>query len=665
MEFRLPGVPPAELVDLHEKHALSDQEYKLAIEWATKPPTRERWALFLRDWFLVFGVLLLVAGVIVFGAYNWQALPRLQKLGILQLLIAGAWMGSRLRHPDSVEGHCLLWAASLLVGALLAVFGQIYQTGADAYSLFLGWSLLITPWCLAGRSNLLWLTQATLLNVALVLFWQQRMGAESEFFALTYAAFNGGLAFLWEKARHRETWMSPIMTDALLANGMTPLTLLACSTFWGESGSWLCLVANVAILLGLVHRFPDLVRRMAIVAFSAVTLVGAGTIRLLWELREFGFILIAIVLLALVTVAASWLRRIDARTSPQVAAEQSGPSARPDVLSVLAQNGLLEETPAPEERRGVRSAPKYISVLVALGAWLASWFFLAFVVLFISSSESGLMSIGLLLWAATILLRRHWGAKSDFAAHLCLSVNIAGQLIVLLGAALVGEWDFQVVSGLALVLQLVGLVWFSDSLGRGLFSFASVVSGGLFFGDALGGTGVSVWLLAIAYLVSRLLLGQRGWLLSRWRYWYGSVAFGWCCGLLTVVGVWGGQFQLLNENDLTAPMLLTGGLTLLAVANALRLQAPFTGVVALLVLGGLTATIPGMMAAVLVFMLAFHTRSLGASWLSILGLMVFGILYYYNLNITFLAKSLTLMASGVVLLLARLSLRAGKVRHAF
>lgn len=176
---------------------------------------------------------------------------------------------------------------------------------------------------------------------------------------------------------------------------------------------------------------------------------------------------------------------------------------------------------------------------------------------------------------------------------------------------------------------------------------------------------MSVWLLAIAYLVSRLLLGQRGWLLSRWRYWYGSVAFGWCCGLLTVVGVWGGQFQLLNENDLTAPMLLTGGLTLLAVANALRLQAPFTGVVALLVLGGLTATIPGMMAAVLVFMLAFHTRSLGASWLSILGLMVFGILYYYNLDITFLAKSLTLMASGVVLLLARLSLRAGKVRHAF
>ena len=45
-----------------------------------------------------------------------------------------------------------LIAASVLVGVLLAVIGQVYHTGADAYSLFAAWTLLILPWTLASRS---------------------------------------------------------------------------------------------------------------------------------------------------------------------------------------------------------------------------------------------------------------------------------------------------------------------------------------------------------------------------------------------------------------------------------------------------------------------------------------------------------------------------------
>jgi uncharacterized membrane protein len=47
------------------------------------------------------------------------------------------------------------------VGVLQAVFGQIYETGADSYVLFLIWALLIIGWVAIGGYAPLWLLLAT------------------------------------------------------------------------------------------------------------------------------------------------------------------------------------------------------------------------------------------------------------------------------------------------------------------------------------------------------------------------------------------------------------------------------------------------------------------------------------------------------------------------
>lgn len=671
MEFRLPGVPPADLVDLYQRRALNDREYKMAIEWATKPPARERWAGYLRDWCLVFGLILLVAGVVVFGAYNWQALPHLEKLGLLQMLLIGAWGGSRLREPGSLSFQTLLWTACMLVGALLAVFGQIYQTGADAYSLFLVWSALIVPWCLAGRSTLIWATQAVLVHLTFALYWDQRVGAGLAFFALAYAGLSGSLALLWERQRRERGWMQAGLTDALFANALTPLTVAACGAFWESDEYWLCLVANL-VLAGVVMRWRRTswpLRRLAVLVFSLTAVAAAATIRAFIEWDFLGMLLIGLALLGEVTVAVSWLRRLDREGSPLLASADRPSAPEPDLLQVLASNGLLEESPGAEERRRVRPTPGYVSALTAVGAWLSSWFFLGFVSLGLSGSESGLIVTGLLLWAGTIWGRRALGERSEFLSYLCLAVNLAGQLMVTLGMAVTGGFGSEPVLGAAFLLQLVALMWFRDRVGCGLFACASVISGGLFFWSWLGGFGLNLWLLAVAMLISRLLIGQRGWLLSRWRQWHGAVALGWCFGFFLMVGAWNSGFTWLWgigwSWDAPEPALLALGLTLLSAANAVRLQAPLTAVGGVLLLGALTFTMPGLMAALLVFMLAFHTRSQGASRLSILALLVFGVLYYYNLDLPFLAKSATLIASGLLLLVVRSALRGLVARHAF
>ncbi|MBN9401671.1 MAG: DUF2157 domain-containing protein, partial [Burkholderiales bacterium] len=85
-------------------------------------------------------------------------------LGLLVVLAAGlAWRGNRWAEP-------MAGLAALATGALLALVGQIYQTGADAWELFLAWAVLILPWLAAVRSWFLALLWAALLNLALWLF---------------------------------------------------------------------------------------------------------------------------------------------------------------------------------------------------------------------------------------------------------------------------------------------------------------------------------------------------------------------------------------------------------------------------------------------------------------------------------------------------------------
>ena len=56
---------------------------------------------------------------------------------------------------------------ALLTGALFALIGQSYQTGADPWQLFAIWAVLITPWACIARSSALWILWLMLCNISL------------------------------------------------------------------------------------------------------------------------------------------------------------------------------------------------------------------------------------------------------------------------------------------------------------------------------------------------------------------------------------------------------------------------------------------------------------------------------------------------------------------
>src|SRR5918999_490511 len=112
-----------------------------ALEIATATPDHSAWHRFLSRTLALLGTALILAGVVCFFAYNWDRLGRFGKLGLIETGIVAAALVAWWRLPR-VSGQIALTAAAVLVGPLLAVYGQTYQTGADPYGLFLTWALL-------------------------------------------------------------------------------------------------------------------------------------------------------------------------------------------------------------------------------------------------------------------------------------------------------------------------------------------------------------------------------------------------------------------------------------------------------------------------------------------------------------------------------------------
>ena len=164
---------PHQLRAFARQHHIPSEALEDGLKRIGAVATPADWLRGLGHFLLWAGLAFALAGIIFFFAYNWDDLNRFQKLGLvggmLLATIALAWY----KGFDALAGKASLIGASVLVGALLAVYGQVYQTDADAYSLYLTWTLLIAGWVYMGQSRALWLLWMVLANLSLGLWWGQ------------------------------------------------------------------------------------------------------------------------------------------------------------------------------------------------------------------------------------------------------------------------------------------------------------------------------------------------------------------------------------------------------------------------------------------------------------------------------------------------------------
>lgn len=92
------------------------------------------------------------------------------------ILLVTAWVSVKDTLSEGVR-QTLHSICGLMVGLSLAVIGQVYQTGADSYLLFLIWTLLLLPWLYRPNIGIFALVCITS-QLTLFLFFRQTFWAE-------------------------------------------------------------------------------------------------------------------------------------------------------------------------------------------------------------------------------------------------------------------------------------------------------------------------------------------------------------------------------------------------------------------------------------------------------------------------------------------------------
>jgi len=195
----------ANVGELAAELALKENAYRRAIEIANLKPEESDWRLYIDRFLMAVGVLLIVAGIVAFFAWNWADLSHFAKFALIQAGIVAAVIIAWRLKIDSPAGGSSLLVGSILVGVMLAVYGQVYQTGADPYGLFLTWALLILPWTIIGRQSGLWFLFLVLMNLTVIMYWTQVLYPPDGWWSL--AQIFGPLV-----------WLVTTVTDSKLAN---------------------------------------------------------------------------------------------------------------------------------------------------------------------------------------------------------------------------------------------------------------------------------------------------------------------------------------------------------------------------------------------------------------------------------------------------------------
>jgi len=319
------------------------------------------------------------------------------------------------RWYDALARAALL-ALGLSFGALFALYGQIYQTGADSWELFRAWALVLLPLALLGRQNGLWFCTWFIANLAFQLYYLSRALLSfddispldlpwiSHITLYSYVAVQAGCLLLREAfaayavKKHPHSWLSSrwfsrVMAAYLLLT-ITPPVVDAVFSHTNPFTMTMAMLWGITLLVGYGYyryRLTDLC--MLTLGVASVMVVGCALIAQLFSYTlsnaDIGGLFMMGVTMALWLAAAILLnlrRKLYSSRAVEIA-----PGVTSSLLSQLRQQQLLndEQVAEVENVDHADQLPWYLHAALAVGGWVAAMIIL--------------LLLGLLIYAVGLL----------------------------------------------------------------------------------------------------------------------------------------------------------------------------------------------------------------------------------------------------------------------
>lgn len=629
-------------------------------------PDAQGWLLFLRATFALAGLLSLVCGIIFFFAWNWQALPKLLKFSLLEGAIIALAVIVWWRWAQ-IGARLAVLAIGMLIGVLFAVYGQVYQTGAESWTLFRAWALALALLACFARMTTLWFFCWLVANIAFLL----RLDGWLDFpfnntLSLLYQVALLAALVVWYALKRSPDWLFRVM----LFWTLTILTLACGSKIFDDyqSVSWLSVLLWCASLLTGYWLFYRRQRDLFILTcglFSISFLLVAGVMRLLIGVDIILTLVVALVVLCLCAAQASrWVVKWRAQNPDGLAPDDNAELQH--LWQRLQQQSLLtpQQVAHLQHDKG-NELPWYVHVALVISGWFAG--IIAFALLVLACFLWGLFdefNITTFVFIALIsgvpgwlLLRQPGLARRQMGLCWAIACTFSSCTAVALWVDdrswISGQMCLAFVPALALLFML-----FRDNFYRFLNSAALIfflVGGLTWLNNVLPVTAsaaitVVVILAAIddryAWRLRPCLLGASVGMMA--LCFWGSVPLQ-SLALIDEFAPRGGDFSTLNEG-------ITAGLLIAALLLGRRDRMPGAWPLLLIatVLAAISLVAPGIALAWLLLLLARYQNSKSLMLTAAALLVLYTLDWYYFLGISLLDKSLMLFAAGAVLLLISL-----------
>lgn len=312
------------IVGFIDNHNIKKENIQKVLQTTAVIPTSSSWFNFIEKILLWFGALSLVLAMMFFMAYNWTELGHFAKFALvegLMLLSIGIYL---YLGGENLSAKVMLMVTSILLGVLLALVGQTYQTGADSWQLFFYWAILMLPWAIVGRFSALWIFWIGLLNMAIFLYikifgqlFSLYFYSESSLIWMFFA-FNTLALIIWESLKSSFKWLNGSWAIRLLGFvSMVAITWLAQSFIWEDNSMALSLFIWIGWVgtVYYVYRVKGIdlfMLSLASLSFSIV--VVSFLIELLFSRGHSGglgiILFMGLVIIGLGAGFASWLKSI-------------------------------------------------------------------------------------------------------------------------------------------------------------------------------------------------------------------------------------------------------------------------------------------------------------------------------------------------------------------
>lgn len=300
---------------------LSEKEVEKLLE-AHVHAGKTEWQKFFRVFFASLGVAFAAAGVVFFFAYNWEAIHKFVKFGIIEgaiVILAALILATKF---NLLIKNILLTGLSVMVGVMFAVFGQVYQTGANAYDFFLGWTLCISLWVIVSNFAPLWLLYLVLINTTFLLYADQEATGWTEIF--TYSClfyFNTAIvvACLWISERMEDGFVSGWFVKLVSLTSLSFSTIVIVLGIFNDFELMWMLTLCISVLVYSMGLWYGLRSEtgffIAAIAFSAIIVVAAFLIDLIGDDPVGIFLVVSVFIISSVTLVIKWLLKLQKKWS--------------------------------------------------------------------------------------------------------------------------------------------------------------------------------------------------------------------------------------------------------------------------------------------------------------------------------------------------------------